>query len=184
MNTQLAVHQIRKSFLSSLSNDRTGWETKHQFIKRNSYCSHLIYPAKTKSHLYKNLIQNLFRRFCTFKIFTVSSKTKGNNHTFRNSPVAWWQRIHLLMQKTQVPSLSQDNPLEEGMTTHCSILAWRIPWTGAWWATVHGVTKESNTTWRLNSRHHIFLGYYKEDGCYQCYRFLNPQTKSSSPVLV
>ena len=33
------------------------------------------------------------------------------------------------MQETQVPSLSLDDPLEEGMETHSSILAWRIPWT-------------------------------------------------------
>ena len=28
-----------------------------------------------------------------------------------------------------VPSLGQEDPLEEGMATHSSILAWRIPWT-------------------------------------------------------
>ena len=28
-----------------------------------------------------------------------------------------------------VQSLAQENPLEEGMVTHSSILAWRIPWT-------------------------------------------------------
>ena len=28
-----------------------------------------------------------------------------------------------------VQSLGQENPLEEGMATHCNILAWRIPWT-------------------------------------------------------
>ena len=28
-----------------------------------------------------------------------------------------------------VPSLGQEDPLEEGMVTHSSILAWRIPWT-------------------------------------------------------
>ena len=28
----------------------------------------------------------------------------------------------------RVPSLSQEDPLEEGMATHSSILAWRIPW--------------------------------------------------------
>ena len=28
-----------------------------------------------------------------------------------------------------VQSLGQEDPLEEGMATHCSILAWRIPWT-------------------------------------------------------
>ena len=29
----------------------------------------------------------------------------------------------------QVRSLGQEGPLEEGMATHSSILAWRIPWT-------------------------------------------------------
>ena len=33
------------------------------------------------------------------------------------------------MQETWVQSLSQENPLEEGMATHTSILAWKIPWT-------------------------------------------------------
>ena len=33
------------------------------------------------------------------------------------------------MQETQVLSLGQEDPLEKGMATHSSILAWRIPWT-------------------------------------------------------
>jgi len=33
------------------------------------------------------------------------------------------------IQKTQVLSLGQEDPLEKGMATHSSILAWRIPWT-------------------------------------------------------
>ena len=33
------------------------------------------------------------------------------------------------MQETQVGSLGQEDPLEKGMVTHSSILAWRIPWT-------------------------------------------------------
>ena len=33
------------------------------------------------------------------------------------------------MQESWVQSLGQDDPLEEGMATHSSILAWRIPWT-------------------------------------------------------
>ena len=32
-------------------------------------------------------------------------------------------------QETQIQSLGQENPLEKGMATHSSILAWRIPWT-------------------------------------------------------
>ena len=31
--------------------------------------------------------------------------------------------------------------LEKGMTTHSSILAWRNPWRGAWWAIVHGLQR-------------------------------------------
>ena len=33
------------------------------------------------------------------------------------------------MQETWVQSLGQEDPLEKGMATHSSILAWRIPWT-------------------------------------------------------
>jgi len=33
-------------------------------------------------------------------------------------------------QEMQVLSLGQEDPLEEEMATHSSILAWRIPWTG------------------------------------------------------
>ena len=33
------------------------------------------------------------------------------------------------MQETQVQSLGQEGPLEEGMTIHSSVLAWRIPQT-------------------------------------------------------
>ena len=33
------------------------------------------------------------------------------------------------MRETWVLSLGWDNPLEKGMATHSSILAWRIPWT-------------------------------------------------------
>ena len=33
------------------------------------------------------------------------------------------------MQETQVQSLGQEDPLEKGMATYYSILAWRIPWT-------------------------------------------------------
>ena len=32
------------------------------------------------------------------------------------------------MQETPVQSLGQEDSLEEEMTTHCSILAWEIPW--------------------------------------------------------
>ena len=42
------------------------------------------------------------------------------------------------MQGTQVRSLGQEDPLEKEMAIHCSILAWRMPWTRY---IVHGVAK-------------------------------------------
>ena len=46
------------------------------------------------------------------------------------------------MQETRVRSLGWEDPLEEGMATYSSTLAWRLPMDrGAWWATVHRVTQ-------------------------------------------
>ena len=46
------------------------------------------------------------------------------------------------IQETWFQPLGWVDPLEKGMATHSSILAWRIPMDGvAWWATVHGVAK-------------------------------------------
>ena len=60
------------------------------------------------------------------------------------------------MQETRVLSLGQEDPLEEEMAIHSSILAWRIHGIlmdrGAWWATVHEVAKESNMTEQLNNK--------------------------------
>ena len=67
----------------------------------------------------------------------------GNIHSFHLCSVLQWpillgvlgfpvaQAIKNLpaMQKTQVQSLGREDPLEKGMATHSSILAWRIPWT-------------------------------------------------------
>ena len=33
------------------------------------------------------------------------------------------------MQETRVQSLGREDPVEKGMVTHSSILAWKIPWT-------------------------------------------------------
>ena len=79
------------------------------------------------------------------------------------SLLAWKLRAFLVaqmvknlpaMQETQVWSLGGEDPLEKGMATYSSILAWRIPWTeepGR--STVHGVTK--SRTW-LNDWHFHF----------------------------
>ena len=51
----------------------------------------------------------------------------------KNLPAMW---------EAWIRSLGRDDPLEEGMETHSSILAWRIPMDRrAWGAVVHGVEK-------------------------------------------
>ena len=58
------------------------------------------------------------------------------------------------MQETQVQFLGGEDPLEEGMATHSSILTWRIPMDrGAWWATVHGFA-ELDMIERLSTAQH------------------------------
>ena len=53
----------------------------------------------------------------------------------KNLPATW---------ETWVQSLGWEDPLKEGMATHSSILAWRIPTDrGAWQATVHRVGKSN-----------------------------------------
>ena len=61
--------------------------------------------------------------------------------TVKNPPAMW---------EAWVRSLGQEDLLEEGLATHSSILAWRIPMDrGAWRATVHGVTKSQTQLERL-----------------------------------
>ena len=49
------------------------------------------------------------------------------------------------MQETLVRTLGQEDPLDKKMATHSNILNLENPMDrGAWWATVHGVTKESD----------------------------------------
>ena len=55
----------------------------------------------------------------------------------------------LAMQESRVLSLSQKDPLENGMATYSSILAWRIPWTGEPDRLTTWVCKESDMTERL-----------------------------------
>ena len=63
----------------------------------------------------------------------------------KNLPAMW---------ETWVQSLVWEDLLEEGMATHSSILAWRIPTDrGAWWATVHGVAESDLTEWLSTAQH-------------------------------
>ena len=69
--------------------------------------------------------------------------------TVKNPPAVqepWLQSLHW-------------EDLEEGTAAHCSILAWRIPWTEEPGWTVHGVT-ELDTTERLHEELESFEVYF------------------------
>ena len=76
--------------------------------------------------------------------------------TVKNLPAMW---------ETWVRFLGGEDPLEEGIATHSSIFAWRIPMDrGAWWAIVHRVTKG----WiRMSHFHFHFLS-----GMAKCFMFI------------
>ena len=58
-------------------------------------------------------------------------------------------------QETQFGSLGWKDPLEGGTATHSSILAWRIPMgRGAWWSTVHRVSKSCPRLKQLHTHTH------------------------------
>ena len=77
------------------------------------------------------------------------------------------------MQETWVRSLGWEDPLEEGMATLSTILAWRIPMDGgAWWAAVHGVAKSqtrlSNFNFTFHDLDENFLVWHVSDPlCHQ-----------------
>ena len=55
-----------------------------------------------------------------------------------------------------IPSLGQEEPLEEEMETHCSVIACEIPWTEEpGFATVHEGHKEPDTAEQLSTHMHI-----------------------------
>ena len=58
-------------------------------------------------------------------------------------------------QETWVPSLGREDPLEEEMATHSSILAWRIPWTEEFGG-LQSVGSQSEVKWKSLSHVWIF----------------------------
>ena len=96
-----------------------------------------------------------------FWLLLSSYSTLGNllkpTRSLRASLVSHLVKNPSAMWETWVRSLSWEDPLEEGMATYSSILAWRISMEREiWWATVHLVTKSQ--TW-LSYCAHSTLGH-------------------------
>ena len=66
-------------------------------------------------------------------------------------PVAHMVKNPPAMQETWVWSLGREDPLEKGMATHSSILAWRIPWT----------EEPGGCHWGTNKHYHLAYPWWK-----------------------
>ena len=85
------------------------------FIYSNIHICVFIY-LHTYTYIYINVHKNFANIGNGFYTVGASLVTQ----TLKNLPA---------MQETQVRSLGQEDPLQKGMATHFSVLAWRIPWT-------------------------------------------------------
>ena len=124
---------------------------------------------------------------CILKVFSCSLPFQNfTDNTYEVSTTSWWiskvsrellsdpytsvgfpggsvVKNPSAMQEIWVQSLGREDPLEEGMATHSSILAWKIPWTeepsrlqsmgsqrvGRGWVTKHALTLHICLPWRL-----------------------------------
>ena len=84
--------------------------------------------SPTVSSLYKYAVRNVVF-FLVQTVAELVPTSSGAARMGKNLPAMW---------ETRVQSLGQEDPLEKGMATHSTILAWRIPWTEA---TISGVRK-------------------------------------------
>ena len=73
-------------------------------------------------------------------------------------PVAQLVKNLPAMQETRVQSLGRENPLEKGMATHSSFLAWRIPWTEEPCGLQSTGLQRVRHGWVTNT--HVYLLYY------------------------
>ena len=93
---------------------------------------------KHTNHLHAQLVPTSFVHDVTFVLIEVQAARSSFiiAHPAASLVAHVVKKIHLQCGR---PGF---DPLEEGMETHSSVLAWRIPMDrGAWRATVHGVTK-------------------------------------------
>ena len=68
----------------------------------------------------------------TLKGQSLENRFFGIFEALGNIELLWWLRRKKnlpTLQETWVQSLGWEDPLEKGMATHSSTLAWRIPWT-------------------------------------------------------
>ena len=94
-------------------------------------------PTTLKNSIKKWVIEWIIQLSCHYKCF-ITSDPLSSKWQREASSIYFLKIIRFLLQnlpamqesqETQVQSLGWEDHLDEGLATHCSILAWRIPWT-------------------------------------------------------
>ena len=132
------------------------WEPVCCSISSSNYCFlNCIQISQEAGQVvwYSHLFQNFPQFVVIHTGFGIVNKAEVDVIFFyllkiRASLVALTVKNPPAMGETWVWSLGWEDPMEEGIETHSSILAWKIPMDrGAWWATVHRVTELDTTEW-------------------------------------
>ena len=124
----------------------------------------------TKNHPRRDLLQ--------LKYFSESLQNETPHN--RASLVPQMEKTLPPMQKTWIWSLGWENPLDEGMAIHFSILAWIPMDRGPWWATVHGVTKSQT---QLSDKAHNMSGSMTKRKTFRVISFWNLKAINQENIL-
>ena len=100
------------SAFNSINNMPCEWHINSHFIGKET-------EAQTLNDLLKVTVRQGQVWKTNLGTFKLPPRTSQTVLVVKNQPA-----------RTQVRSLSQEDPLQEGMATHFSVLAWIIPWTG------------------------------------------------------
>ena len=145
--TQMVKHlsATQETWVQSL-----GWEdclekemtTHSSILYTYTYVLYMYIQSYTYYILYLHKLYKLIHKLYTYSIYVLEASLVAQ--LVKNSPVMQetWE--------TWVRSLGWEDPLEKGMATHSSILAWRIPWTGSLAGYSPWVCKESDMTEKLS----------------------------------
>ena len=95
---------------------------------------------------------HLMRRANSLKKNLMLGKMEGRKRKEQQKYLRWLDGI------TDSMDMNLSKLLEKEMATHSNTLAWETPWTGAWWATVHGVVKNwTGLKWLSTTEHRRIL---------------------------
>ena len=145
LETQVGANGLVLVWASRPENKAKQWcdfnQRSASLIPRKNWCFTLNLKTKKPQNQFpssKRINQEKFLfyggsvvHFFVVVLFRPSTTWTWPTHIWNGNLVQTLKNL-TAMWETWVWSLGQEDPLEKGVVIHSSILAWRIPWTGAW----------------------------------------------------